>query len=55
MPRTSLVVDDSSAVRKIARRILEAHGFEVDQGGDGQQALRMPPKCRLRCSTGTCR
>jgi two-component system chemotaxis response regulator CheY len=39
MPRTCLVVDDSRVVRKIARRILEAHGFDVAEAGDGQQAL----------------
>ncbi len=39
MPRTCLVVDDSRVVRKVARRILEAHGFTVAEAGDGQQAL----------------
>lgn len=39
MPRTCLVVDDSRVVRKVARRILEAHGFIVIEAGDGQQAL----------------
>jgi two-component system chemotaxis response regulator CheY len=34
-----LVVDDSRVVRKVARRILEAHGFAVTEAGDGQQAL----------------
>jgi two-component system chemotaxis response regulator CheY len=37
--RTCLVVDDSRVVRKVARRILEANGFEVSEAGDGQQAL----------------
>jgi two-component system, chemotaxis family, chemotaxis protein CheY len=32
-------VDDSRVVRKVARRILEAHGFIVAEAGDGQQAL----------------
>jgi two-component system chemotaxis response regulator CheY len=39
MSRTCLVVDDSRVVRKVARRILEAHGFTVAEAGDGQQAL----------------
>lgn len=39
MERTCLVVDDSRVVRKVARRILETHGFQVAEAGDGQQAL----------------
>jgi two-component system, chemotaxis family, chemotaxis protein CheY len=39
MARLCLVVDDSRVVRKVARRILEAHGFAVAEAGDGQQAL----------------
>jgi two-component system chemotaxis response regulator CheY len=39
MSRTCLVVDDSRVVRKVARRILEAHGYAVSEAGDGQQAL----------------
>ena len=39
MARLCLVVDDSRVVRKVARRILEAHGFVVAEAGDGQQAL----------------
>ena len=39
MTRTCLVVDDSRVVRKIARRILEAHGYAVSEADDGQQAL----------------
>jgi two-component system, chemotaxis family, chemotaxis protein CheY len=37
--RTCLVVDDSSVIRKIARRILEAMGFQVIEAADGEQAL----------------
>jgi two-component system, chemotaxis family, chemotaxis protein CheY len=37
--RTCLVVDDSSVVRKIARRILEEMGFDVVEVEDGEQAL----------------
>jgi len=36
---TFLVVDDSSVVRKVARRILERHGFTVREAEDGQKAL----------------
>ncbi len=39
MTRTCLVVDDSRVVRKVARRILEAHGFGVAEAEDGQKAL----------------
>jgi two-component system chemotaxis response regulator CheY len=39
MSRVCLVVDDSRVVRKVARRILEAHGFAVSEAGDGRQAL----------------
>jgi two-component system, chemotaxis family, chemotaxis protein CheY len=39
MSRTCLVVDDSRVVRKVARRILEAHGFAVTEAVDGQKAL----------------
>ncbi len=35
----ALVVDDSRAMRKILRRILEPLGFEVLEAGDGQEAL----------------
>lgn len=34
-----LVVDDSGVVRKVARRILEKHGFTVREAEDGEKAL----------------
>jgi two-component system chemotaxis response regulator CheY len=37
--RTCLVVDDSKVVRKVARRILEANGYAVEEAEDGQKAL----------------
>jgi two-component system chemotaxis response regulator CheY len=37
--RTCLVVDDSTVVRKIARRILEELEFEVIEAEDGEEAL----------------
>ena len=48
---TCLVVDDSRVVRKVARRILEAHGYEVAEAEDGRDALahcrRGLPRCVL--------
>jgi two-component system, chemotaxis family, chemotaxis protein CheY len=37
--RTCLVVDDSTVVRKIARRILEEMDFHVVEAEDGEKAL----------------
>ena len=37
--KTCLVVDDSSVVRKIARRILEDMNFQITEAEDGEQAL----------------
>ncbi len=37
--KTCLVVDDSSVIRKVARRILEGMNFEIIEAEDGQQAL----------------
>jgi two-component system chemotaxis response regulator CheY len=37
--RTCLVVDDSSVIRKIARRILEELGFQIIEAEDGEKAL----------------
>ncbi len=34
-----LVVDDSSVIRKVARRILEDLDFEISEAPDGQKAL----------------
>jgi two-component system chemotaxis response regulator CheY len=51
MTQTCLVVDDSRVVRKVARRILEGHGFAVTEAEDGQKALeachRALPDCVL--------
>ena len=43
--RTCLVVDDSSVIRKVARRILEGLKFEISEAEDGEQALAA---CRVR-------
>ena len=37
--KSCLVVDDSSVIRKVARRILEDLSFEITEAEDGQQAL----------------
>lgn len=47
--RTCLVVDDSRVVRKVARRILEGHGFTVREAEDGQVAL---DSCRQNMPDG---
>ncbi len=39
--RTCLVVDDSTVIRKIARRILEEMDFEVIEAEDGEKALEV--------------
>jgi two-component system, chemotaxis family, chemotaxis protein CheY len=45
--KSCLVVDDSSVIRKVARRILESLEFQITEAGDGEEALeackrRMP-------------
>ena len=37
--KTCLVVDDSSVIRKVARRILESFDFKISEAEDGQKAL----------------
>lgn len=39
--RTCLIVDDSRIIRKVARRIVEAFGMEVDEAADGAEALAL--------------
>src|SRR6202035_1587888 len=34
-----LVIDDSSVIQKVARRILEGFGFSIVEAADGRQAL----------------
>ena len=41
--KSCLIVDDSSGVRKVARRILEDLDYIVDEAEDGQEAF---DKCR---------
>jgi two-component system, chemotaxis family, chemotaxis protein CheY len=42
--KTCLVVDDSSVIRKIARRILEEMNFQIVEAEDGEKALEV---CKL--------
>src|SRR5947207_13702770 len=37
--KSCLIVDDSKVIRKVARHILETLAFEVEEAGDGQEAL----------------
>ncbi len=37
--KSFLVVDDSRVIRNVARRILEALGFRIEEAADGQLAL----------------
>ena len=37
--KTCLVVDDSSVIRKVARRILEGMNFQITEAEDGERAL----------------
>ncbi len=37
--KNCLVVDDSSVIRKVARRILESLEFQISEAEDGEQAL----------------
>ena len=37
--KSCLIVDDSKVIRKVARHILETLEFEVEEAGDGQEAL----------------
>ena len=37
--KSCLVVDDSSVIRKVARRILEGMEFAITEAEDGEQAL----------------
>jgi two-component system chemotaxis response regulator CheY len=39
--KNCLVVDDSSVIRKVARRILEDLSFEITEAEDGMKALDM--------------
>ena len=39
--KTCLVVDDSSVIRKVARRILEGLDFQISEAEDGEKALEV--------------
>src|SRR5690242_13791120 len=38
-PAHILVIDDEPVLRGLARRVLEAAGFQIDEAGDGAQGL----------------
>ena len=46
--KNCLVVDDSSVIRKVARRILEDLSFEITEAEDGMKALDV---CRKEMPT----
>ncbi|WP_296817663.1 response regulator [Brevundimonas sp.] len=39
--RTCLITDDSRIIRKVARRIVEDLGFQVEEAADGAEALSL--------------
>jgi two-component system chemotaxis response regulator CheY len=39
--KTCLVVDDSSVIRKVARRILEGLDFQIVEAENGEEAIQM--------------
>jgi DNA-binding NtrC family response regulator len=41
VPPAILVVDDEAAVRQLACRVLEDHGYHTLQAGDGSEALEL--------------
>ncbi len=45
---TSLVVDDSESMRRLLRGVLEADGYMVHEAPDGQAALELLRRNRLR-------
>jgi two-component system chemotaxis response regulator CheY len=47
--KTCMIVDDSSVIRKVARRILEGLQFVIVEAEDGVQALE---KCKVRLPEG---
>ena len=50
--KSCLIVDDSKVIRKVARHILETLEFEVDEAGDGQEALSEPSPVRAAMGEG---
>src|SRR5438046_9914192 len=43
--KSCLIVDDSKVIRKVARHILETLEFQVEEAGDGREAL---DRCEAR-------
>ena len=44
MSKSCMIVDDSKVIRKVARHILEALDYTVDEAADGREALNA---CRI--------
>ena len=44
-----LIVDDSRVVRKVARRILEQHGYRVEEAENGLEGLQACRRALPRC------
>ncbi len=42
--KTCLVVDDSSVIRKVARRILEGLDFQIAEAENGEEAIEIVPQ-----------
>ncbi|HSE58268.1 MAG TPA: response regulator, partial [Nitrospiraceae bacterium] len=38
---TALIVDDDPTMRMLGRQVLEQIGLEVEEAGDGQEAVRL--------------
>ena len=41
--KTCLIVDDSSVIRKVARRILEGLEFQIVEAENGEEAIEIVP------------
>ena len=50
--KTCLIVDDSSVIRKVARRILEGLDFQITEAENGEKALEV---CRETARCGPAR
>ncbi|CAN5475488.1 hypothetical protein BH09GEM1_BH09GEM1_29060 [soil metagenome] len=42
-----LLVEDEDAVRRVARRALEIHGYRIHEASDGPSAIQLASKCEI--------
>ena len=49
--KTCLVVDDSSVIRKVARRILEGLEFQIAEAENGEEAIEACRRKIARCDS----